>query len=54
MIIKKVKGTKKSDGTYYSKYQMPSLPKGIVEKSELLDKPLKAKATKGKIILEKK
>jgi len=54
MKIKKVKGTRKSDGTYYLKYAIPSMPKSVVEKSGLEDKELKAEVSKGKIILKKK
>lgn len=53
MKLKKVAGTKKSSGGYYPKYIITSVSKEIVEKSDLLDKPLKAKAVKGKIIIEK-
>ena len=54
MKLKKVQSTKRADGKgYYSKYIITPVSEDIVEKSGLLDKSLKARAEKGKIILEK-
>jgi hypothetical protein len=53
MKIKKVQSTKKGEKEYYYKYVITPVPKEIVEQSGLLDKNLKAKVEKGKILLEK-
>lgn len=54
MKLKKVQSTKKADGKgYYSKYIITPVPEEVAEKSGLIDKNLKAKLEKGKIILEK-
>lgn len=52
MKIRKVLD-KKIGETEYSKYLI-TLPKDVVEESELVGKELKAKAQKNKIMIEKK
>ena len=44
---------KKIGNTTYHKYRI-NIPKDVVEESKLLDKEIKAKVEKGKIIIEKK
>ena len=51
MKIIKVLSKKVGDKNYH-KYLL-NLPKKVVEESKLLDKELKAKSEKGKIIVEK-
>ncbi|MBS3085303.1 hypothetical protein J4225_01305 [Candidatus Pacearchaeota archaeon] len=54
MRLSKVKSTKRADGNgYYHKYTISPIPKEVAEKSGLINKNLKAKIEKGKIILEK-
>ncbi len=54
MRLSKVKSTKRADGKgYYYKYTISPVSQDIAEKSGLVDKNLKAKVEKGKIILEK-
>ena len=54
MKLKKVQSTKRADGKgYYSKYIITPIPEELAEKSGLVDKEIKAKAEKGKIIIEK-
>ena len=54
MKLKKVQSTKRADGKgYYSKYIITPVPDDIAEQSGLIDKNLKAKVEKGKIVLEK-
>lgn len=54
MKLKKVPSTKRADGKgYYYKYSIAPISKEIAEKSGLVDKEIKAKAQKGKIIIEK-
>ena len=43
---------KKIDSTIYYKYRI-NIPKNVVEDSGLKDKEVKARAEKGKIIIEK-
>jgi len=43
---------KKIGNTKYIKYRI-NLPKEVVEESKLLDKEIKARTEKGKIIIEK-
>lgn len=52
MKILKV-NSKKVDDVVYHKYIMSPVPEEIVKASGLLGKKLKAKAEKGKIIVEK-
>ncbi len=53
MKLKEVASTKRADGKgYYKKFTITPVPKEIAEKSELIDKKLKARVSKGKIILE--
>lgn len=51
MKIMKVKDKKVGDTTYY-KYRI-NLPKKVVEEGKFLDKELKVKEEKGKIVIEK-
>ena len=54
MKLKKVQSTKRADGKgYYSKYIITPIPEEVAKQSGLIDKNLKAKVDKGKIILEK-
>jgi hypothetical protein len=54
MKLKKVQSTKRADGKgYYSKYIITPIPEDIAEQSGLIDKNVKAKLDKGKIIIEK-
>ena len=54
MKLKKVQSIKRADGNgYYYKYSIAPIPKDVAEKSGLVDKEIKAKAEKGKIIIEK-
>jgi len=54
MKLSKVKSTKRADGKgYYHKYIITPVSEEIAEKSGLLNKEIKAKAEKGKIIIEK-
>ncbi len=54
MKLKKVPSVKRADGKgYYYKYSIAPVPKEIAEKSGLVDKNLKARVEKGKIIIEK-
>jgi hypothetical protein len=54
MKLKKVQSTKRADGRgYYSKYIITPIPEDVAQKSNLIDKNLKVKVEKGKIIIEK-
>lgn len=52
MKLLKVQSKKVGDKQYY-KYNISSIPESLVKTSGLLGKPLKAKAEKNKIIIEK-
>lgn len=52
MKIMKVKNKKVGDKTYW-KYLVGSIPEETIKESKLEGKKLKAKAEKGKIIIEK-
>ena len=54
MKLSKVKSTKKAGGKeYYYKYTISPVSKDVAEESGLVNKNLKARAEKGKIIFEK-